>query len=91
MFKRLFFGLIFTLLSCSNCYSQYEFKIEILDNEALNLVDPDVEIRIIGEGFEWTEGPLYVADGDYLLFSDIPNNAVFKIDSEGTLTTYLKP
>ena len=67
------------------------FKIEILDNEALNLISPDSPIKIIGEGFKWTEGPLWIEEGNYLLFSDIPNNSVFKIDASGKLSTYLKP
>ena len=66
-------------------------RIEILDDEALQLIDKDAKIEIIADGFKWTEGPLYVEDGDYLLFSDIPNNAVFKLDSEGQLSEYLKP
>ena len=28
----------------------------------------------LGEGFRWTEGPVWVKEGGYLLFSDIPPN-----------------
>ena len=75
----------------SNSEISKSFKIEILDDEALSLINPDSPIKIIGEGFLWTEGPLWIEEGDYLLFSDIPNNSVFKIDADGLLTTYLKP
>lgn len=65
--------------------------IEILDSSALEVIDPEEKIRVIGKGFKWTEGPLYIADGDYLLFSDIPNNTVFKIDNAGQPETFLHP
>lgn len=78
-------------LSASSQEEQHRFSIEILDDQALELIDMDAEIEVIGSGFEWTEGPLYIADGDYLLFSDIPNNKVFKIDEEGKISEYLHP
>lgn len=35
-------------------------------------------------GTEWSEGPVYFADGDYLVWSDIPNDRMMKFsDSEG--------
>src|SRR5680860_333725 len=46
--------------------NQTLFSIEILDDEALQIIDPETEIEVIGSGFAWTEGPLYVAEGDYL-------------------------
>ena len=70
---------------------QHQFSIEILDDVALELINPDTEIQVIGSGFTWTEGPLYIADGDYLLFSDIPNNKVFKIDGEENTSEFLYP
>ncbi|HLU93613.1 MAG TPA: hypothetical protein VKZ54_05790, partial [Membranihabitans sp.] len=71
--------------------AQNRFSIEILDREAEQVLSPDAKIEIIGTGFMWTEGPLYVEDGDYLLVSDIPQNKVFKIDSTGRTLEYLHP
>ena len=84
-----FYFPLFCLVSCAE--KQHNFTIEIIDGEALQLIDPNIEIEVIGEGFEWTEGPVWVEEGRYLLFSDIPNNTVFKIDADGELSTYLKP
>lgn len=53
-------------------------SIEILDNEALTLIDTAARVENLAGGYEWTEGPLYIADGDYLLFSDVPKNKVYK-------------
>ncbi len=65
------------------------FKIEILDDEALNIIDPNSKIEILASGFKWTEGPVWVKDGNYLLFSDIPNNKVYKLDAQRDTITYL--
>jgi len=91
MIKKLFLTTILIGSFTIGCSSQHNFKIEILDEAAIELIDPNAEIKVIGEGFEWTEGTLYIEDGNYLLFSDIPNNTVFKIDANGKLSTFLKP
>ncbi|MGI9551636.1 MAG: SMP-30/gluconolactonase/LRE family protein [Aurantibacter sp.] len=91
MFKKALGSLVLPLLFAMGCSAQHNFKIEILDDSALELIDPNAEIKVIGEGFKWTEGTLYIEEGDYLLFSDIPNNSVFKIDAEGKLSKYLDP
>ncbi|MCH6233878.1 SMP-30/gluconolactonase/LRE family protein [Cognataquiflexum rubidum] len=65
-------------------------SIEILD-EALGLIDPEAKLEVIAEGFEWTEGPLWLEKEQKLLFSDIPNNSVFQIDAKGETSLYLKP
>ncbi len=76
-------------LSCTE--KQGKFFIEILDDQALQLIDGNAEIEVIGSGFVWTEGPLWIEQGGYLLFSDIPNNKVFKFDSKGKTSEYLFP
>ncbi len=67
------------------------FSIEVLDDEALQIIDPKSEIEVLASGFEWTEGPLWIAEGNYLLFSDIPNNKVYKLDAKNDTLTYLHP
>ncbi len=66
-------------------------RIVILDPEALPVIDSSATIEVIAKGFKWTEGPLYIADGDYLLFSDIPNNKVYKWKEGSDTSTYLYP
>ncbi|MBU3005374.1 SMP-30/gluconolactonase/LRE family protein [Paraglaciecola arctica] len=65
--------------------------IEIFDDKALTLLESDSEISVISEGHTWTEGPLWVEEGGYLLFSDIPNNVIQKYDSKSGTSVYLKP
>jgi gluconolactonase len=67
------------------------FSIEVLDDAALSIIDPNATIEIVASGFKWTEGPLWVPSGNYLLFSDIPNNKVFKWDSRNDTASFLEP
>lgn len=66
-------------------------KIVILDAEANSIIDSTAVIEVISEGYKWTEGPLYIKDSNYLLFSDIPNNSIFKWKEASSATLYLKP
>src|SRR5215831_12834780 len=66
-------------------------KIERLDPALDALVAPEAKIEILARGFSWSEGPVWVKDGGYLLFSDIPQNVVFKWKEGEGVTEYLKP
>ena len=87
----LFIAFTFLTLTASSQEKKHDFSIEILAEEALQLIDPDTKIEVIGSGFTWTEGPLWISNGNYLLFSDIPKNKIFKIDAEGNTSEYLHP
>lgn len=67
------------------------FAIEILDQEGNTVIDSAAKIEVLAGGFSWAEGPLWIADGEYLLFSDVPNNKVYKLTSGGDTSTYLAP
>ena len=55
------------------------------------LIPRDARIEVIASGFAWAEGPVWVRDGAYLLFSDIPNNAVMKWKEGIGASVWLKP
>ncbi len=55
------------------------------------IVPKDAQMEKLAEGFEWSEGPVWVRDGGYLLFSDIPNNAVMKWKEGTGIELFLKP
>ncbi len=66
-------------------------KIERKDPRFDKLVSKDAHMEQLAEGFEWSEGPVWIKDGGYLLFSDIPRNSVMKWkDGEG-ITLFMKP
>lgn len=66
-------------------------KIEIIDREALTILDTVARIEVIAGGFKWTEGPLYLKDSDCFIFSDIPDNKIYKWKEGEGITTYLTP
>jgi gluconolactonase len=62
-----------------------------LDDRINELIGRDAKIEVLGSGFEWAEGPVWVRDGGYLLFSDIPRNSVMKWTEADGVTLFLKP
>ena len=53
-------------------------KIERFDAALDELIQQDAKIEVISTGHEWSEGPVWVEKGKYLLFSDIPRNHILK-------------
>jgi gluconolactonase len=66
-------------------------KIERLDPRFDRLVPADAVIEKLAEGFNWSEGPVWVKSGGYLLFSDVPENTVYKWQEGGGVGVFLKP
>ena len=56
-----------------------------------NIIAANAKIEIIAEGFEWSEGPLWIEKHQMLLFSDVPMNTVFKWTEAKGKEVYLKP
>jgi gluconolactonase len=65
--------------------------IERLDPAFDELIGKDAVLEKLGGGFAWTEGPVWDKKGGFLLFSDIPNNSVFKYKEGEKISLYLKP
>jgi gluconolactonase len=68
-------------------------KIEIvrLDPRFDKLVPLDAKIEKIAGGHKWVEGPVWNRKKGYLLFSDIPNNSVYKWQDGNGESLFLKP
>ena len=68
-------------------------KVERLDPRLDQLVPPGATIEKLAEGFEWSEGPVWVGQGQggYLLFSDVPNNVVHRWAPGEGVSEFLKP
>ena len=47
---------------------------EIYDDRFAAMIPDDAKLVKHFTGMEWAEGPVYFAEGDYLLWSDIPND-----------------
>ena len=53
-------------------------RLEAYSEAFYDIVPRGARLEILAEGHDWTEGPLWVAQGGYLLYSDIPRNAIYK-------------
>ena len=65
--------------------------IERLDPALDQLIAPDATIEVLAGGYDWTEGPVWVKDGGYLLFSDIPPNRIHRWKQGEGAKLYLTP
>ncbi len=65
--------------------------IERLDPSLDSIIDPTAQAEIIAEGFEWSEGPLWIEDHKMLLFSDVPRDTIYKWTEEKGKEVYLTP
>ncbi|MFT3747815.1 MAG: SMP-30/gluconolactonase/LRE family protein [Agriterribacter sp.] len=67
-------------------------KIEWYDKTKPSLVDTGATAEIIGRGFDWSEGPLWIASLKKLIFSDVPQNKIYQWQEGDTMSTvYLTP
>jgi gluconolactonase len=66
-------------------------RVERLDPVLDKLIAPDAKIEVLAEGYDWSEGPIWVADGGYLLFSDVPQNVVHRWKAGEGARPYLRP
>jgi gluconolactonase len=66
-------------------------SIEIYDQFLNSLIDSTGKIEILADGYKWVEGPVWIADGGYLLFSDVFHNTIYKWKEGDSVSVYLKP
>lgn len=64
---------------------------EIHDARFRSFVLPNAPLECLAEGFRWLEGPVWFADHDCLLFSDIPNNRVMRWSESGGVSVFRQP
>ncbi|HEX6848122.1 MAG TPA: SMP-30/gluconolactonase/LRE family protein [Chitinophagaceae bacterium] len=99
MSKFFFLPLLLIIIACNNSMDNkkqemnYESigSIERLDPALDDLISRNAKPTIIAEGFEWSEGPLWVEKHHMLLFSDVPMNTIFKWTEATGKEVYLKP
>jgi gluconolactonase len=65
-------------------------RIESLDRRFKAIGNAAIER--IATGYRWAEGPVYVRDGGYLLWSDIPNNRIMRwSEDDGHVSVFRSP
>jgi gluconolactonase len=66
-------------------------SIERLDPQLDTLLAQDVRLeRLVGE-FDWSEGPTWLKNEQSLVFSDVPQNTVYKWNEREGLSVYVLP
>lgn len=73
-------------------WAQDKSAVVRLDPALDEIVQSDAKVEKLADGFRFTEGPVWISKGRYLLFSDIPDNVIYKWNSaDGKISVVLKP
>lgn len=64
--------------------AEVNVAIDRLDPAIDGIVGPNPKIFKLAEGFKFTEGPVWVREGKYLLFSDPNSNIIYKYAPNGS-------
>ena len=86
--------LVLTICVITNLSAQQKRTIgsvERLHPEMDKYVSLGAEIEILAEGFKWSEGPVWVDRLKAILFSDVPNNKIYKWNEREGLRVFLDP
>lgn len=63
-----------------------------LDPQLDRIVARDAAVEVLGRGYRWAEGPVWVArDGGYLLFNDPPANMMYRWSAARGVERFLAP
>jgi len=92
MKKYCFFLLIIIIAGCANKSSYRTIgSIEKFDPSLDSIISSDAKPEIIADSLDWSEGPLWVEKYKMLLFSDVPQNTIYKWTEEKGKQVYLTP
>jgi gluconolactonase len=88
----LFSALVLGLTQVPVAAARYEAfgRIDRLDPRLDELLPPGATLERVSVGHEWTEGPVWDARDQSLLFSDVPRNVVLRWSERAGITTFLR-
>ncbi len=66
-------------------------SIYVADAALEKVLDTPAIIEVLAEGYDWSEGPLWLPDLQMLIFSDVPRNTIYSWSEEKGAGTYLSP
>lgn len=61
---------------------EVNIRVERLDASIDGIVPPNAKLYKLAQGFQFTEGPIWIRNGGYLLFSDPNANRIYKYDPQ---------
>jgi gluconolactonase len=96
--KKSILSVLLATLSCA-AFAQTNYpsigSIERLDPKLDALIPKDAKVEVLASGFVWSEGPVWIKDsgseGGFLLFSDVPQNTVYKWTEKEGCVPFIKP
>lgn len=65
--------------------------LEKIDDAFYEHISKSAKIEVISKGYVWTEGPVWVAEEQSLLFSDVPQNINYKWTAQNGTVEFLNP
>ena len=66
-------------------------SIEKLDPELDMVIAATAKIDVLADGFVWSEGPLWVPTKNFLLFTDVPKDTIYKWQEGQGVSVWLSP
>ena len=78
--KKIISLTLFAIVICYQSKAQNKFigNVERIDPLLDAIIAPGAKAEIIAEGFKWSEGPLWLEKINALIFSDVPENKIYK-------------
>jgi len=64
---------------------------EIIDPSFKAFVLPNAPLELLADGFRWLEGPVWFADHQCLLMSDLPNDRIMRYSDNGGISVFRQP
>ncbi|MFD1949952.1 SMP-30/gluconolactonase/LRE family protein [Sphingomonas arantia] len=55
------------------------------------VIDAKAPVEVLGEGYRWAEGPVWVPQRNWLLFADVPGNTVWRWREGAGIDRFMKP
>jgi gluconolactonase len=86
-------GSISIKVSADLAITPSEVNVEVVRKDPAldDIIGPNPKIFKLAEGFQFTEGPVWVRDGGYLIFSDPNANTQYKYTKDRELSVYRHP
>src|SRR5687767_7286822 len=92
--KKISFSLVLLAAFFSLCAQQAKSDIgtiEFISPELSRIIKKDAKVEIVADGFQFTEGPVWLDKEKMVLFSDVPANTIYKWTEAKGKVLYLTP
>lgn len=89
--KKISFILLLFTAACGKKETALTISIDRLDPAIDSVISNEITVDVIGTGYKWSEGPLWIESEKMLLFTDVPTNTIYKWTAEKGAEVYLTP